>query len=79
MAIETPPPFPECAKHDIEDQGDFWECVYCGDRFYSAKHPIDGLQGSKPVVVYFDTEEDRQGFIDAMHEVKPGMIARELP
>lgn len=40
--------------------------------------PVPELQQSKPLVLYFQTDEDRQGFADLVHAIKPKMIARAL-
>lgn len=40
--------------------------------------PIPETQGTKPLVLYFQTDEDRQGFVDLVHAIKPKMIARAL-
>lgn len=40
--------------------------------------PIPELQQSKPLVLYFQTDEDRQEFADLVHAIKPKMIARAL-
>jgi len=35
--------------------------------------PVDAVADAKPVIVYFETEADREEFIAAVLEVKPGM------
>lgn len=40
--------------------------------------PIPETQGKKPLVLYFQTDEDRQEFADLVHAIKPKMIARAL-
>ncbi len=37
------------------------------------------LEDSLPLCLYFTTEEDRAEFIAAVHEAKPGMIAKRWP
>lgn len=37
------------------------------------------LESSLPLCLYFNTEEDRAEFVAAVHEAKPGMIARKWP
>lgn len=40
--------------------------------------PDDRLNGTKPLVLYFGSDEDRDELIAAVHEIKPDMIARKL-
>ena len=37
------------------------------------------LADTKPLVLYFGTEYDRQEFIEIVHMAKPGMIAKKMP
>ena len=37
------------------------------------------LDKSLPLCCYFANEQDREEFIAAVHEVKPGMIAKRMP
>lgn len=37
------------------------------------------LENTLPLCLYFGTEQDRQEFLDAVHEAKPGMVARHWP
>jgi hypothetical protein len=37
------------------------------------------LEESKPVVLYFGSDEDRDEFVALVHEAKPGMIAKRFP
>jgi hypothetical protein len=37
------------------------------------------LEDAAPLVLYFTTEQDRAEFLAAVHEAKPGMIARKWP
>lgn len=37
------------------------------------------LKDTLPLVLYFGNEEDREGFMAAVHEAKPGMIAKRVP
>lgn len=40
--------------------------------------PVPELQGCKPLVLYFRTEEDRAGLIQAIQQAYPDMTARQL-
>lgn len=40
--------------------------------------PVEELRGTKPVVLYFGNDADRQEFIALMQEAKPGLIAKAL-
>jgi hypothetical protein len=37
------------------------------------------LEKSLPLVLYFQTDEDREEFIAAVREAKPGMMSKRLP
>jgi hypothetical protein len=37
------------------------------------------LEKTLPLVLYFQTDEDREEFIAAVHEAKPGMMSKRLP
>ncbi len=37
------------------------------------------LEESLPLCLYFGSQEDRDGFMEIVREVKPGMIAKPLP
>ena len=37
------------------------------------------LDATLPLCLYFDSEQDRAEFVDAVHAAKPGMIARRWP
>lgn len=50
-------------------------------REYAAGHiaaPVPEMAGTKPVILYFHNDADRDEFIAVVHEAKPGMIAREV-
>ena len=40
--------------------------------------PDPALEGSIPLVLYFGSDADVDGFIDAVNEAEPGMTARKL-
>jgi hypothetical protein len=42
------------------------------------QEPGQELKGTKPVVLYFGSEQDREEFIALVHEAKPGLVARKL-
>ena len=37
------------------------------------------LENTKALVLYFSTEQDREGFLALVHEVKPNMITKRMP
>lgn len=37
------------------------------------------LEETRPLILYFGSETDRDEFLAIVHEVKPGMIARSIP
>lgn len=39
----------------------------------------DRLAETLPLVLYFATKQDRDEFVAAVQEAKPGMVARKLP
>lgn len=39
----------------------------------------DSLKDTRPLVLYFGNDEDREEFIALVHEAKPGMIAKRMP
>jgi xanthine/CO dehydrogenase XdhC/CoxF family maturation factor len=40
--------------------------------------PAEELTGSFPVVLYFAADADRRGFLEAVQQAKPGLIAKAL-
>ncbi len=42
------------------------------------KPPVPELAGALPVVLYFQNDSDREEFIEAVKQEKPGMIAKKL-
>ena len=40
--------------------------------------PVPDLAGSRPLVLYFATDGDRDEFIDVFREVKPNAVTRKL-
>lgn len=40
--------------------------------------PVPELEGTFPVVLYFGSDEDREGFIAIAQEAIPGMTAKKL-
>lgn len=40
--------------------------------------PVPELDGCCPLVLYFDHEDDRRGFIEAVQGAKPGMRTLQL-
>jgi hypothetical protein len=40
--------------------------------------PLPELQASKPVVLYFQNDEDRDDFVKMMHESSPDLVAKKL-
>lgn len=39
----------------------------------------DSLKDTLPLVLYFGSEEDREGFMAVVREAKPGMMAKKMP
>jgi hypothetical protein len=39
---------------------------------------VPALRDKKAVVLYFETDEDREGFVRAIHVIKPGMRSVNL-
>lgn len=37
------------------------------------------LEDTRPLILYFGTEQDREEFIALVREAKPGMVARPMP
>lgn len=37
------------------------------------------LEDTLPLCLYFGSEQDRKEFLEAVHEAKPGMVARHWP
>ncbi len=37
------------------------------------------LEDTKPMILYFGNEQDREEFISIVREVKPGMVAKPIP
>lgn len=37
------------------------------------------LEDTKPMILYFGSEQDREEFIAIVREVKPGMVAKPIP
>lgn len=37
------------------------------------------LERAVPLCLYFDNDQDRREFIEAVHEAKPGMVSRAWP
>ena len=40
--------------------------------------PLPELEGSYPIVLYFETSADRDEFMSLVHEAKPGMVTKKL-
>lgn len=39
----------------------------------------DVLEDMKPVVLYFRSDQDREGFLAVVHEAKPNMMTKKMP
>ena len=39
----------------------------------------NSLEDTKPLVLYFGSEKDREEFLAVIHEVKPNMITKRMP
>ena len=37
------------------------------------------LENTRPLILYFGNDEDRDGFMALVREAKPGMMAKKLP
>lgn len=53
-------------------------CDHCNTIDPQWKAPVPELEGSFPLVLYFDTDADRQEFVELIQKAKPGMSTRNL-
>lgn len=44
------------------------------DAAMRALRPHEAVADAEPLILYFPTKEDREGFIAAVQEAKPGMV-----
>ena len=50
-----------------------YDCGVLADAALDALRPHDGVKDAKPVVLYFHTDEEREEFIEAVHEACPNL------
>ena len=53
-------------------------CPLCRDGEVNPSAPVGGLRGTKPVVLYFGSDADRDEFIAMIREAKPGLRAEKI-
>lgn len=75
-------------KRDDAEPGDIsyreWTCTKCDGTGKNpklpanVKAPVPELEGSFPIVLYFGTEADRDGFAALVQAAHPNMVTRKL-
>lgn len=43
-----------------------------------ANAPVEQLEGSFPVVLYFEDDQGRKEFVEMVRQAKPGMVMKKL-
>ena len=63
------------ARADIDDA---YDKLHAENERLKLAAPVEGLEGSFPVVLYFGNDNDREEFIAIIQEAKPGMVALKI-